>query len=327
MNQQAGAEPLHGGTPRFEVVIRGYDRTQVDDALDSLGKQIAALRADREAQSRRAEQLTEQIASMRADQGAVGAQAQAAAAASSQAMGTRISQMLQLAEEEASDIRRSALEDQDRIRADIDSANRESEAMRTEARERLEGVAAEAQANAQVVADEARDRAATLVAEAQARVDHMILQAQGTVAQLEAQSESQVAKVTEELDLFVASRRAESARIEQERDQASRQEVHARLGQAQAEAEHLVAAAQRRVSELETQRLEVSRWLDHLRQALATVPEAPHTDWTPQPRAPEVAQAVPDVVEDPEAEAARGHDTVLGREDILEYRHMRRSLR
>lgn len=382
MSPQDRADVRDGVTQLFDVVIRGYDRAQVHELLDRLSRELGVLQADRDASAGREEKLNEQLSDAKMETDALRRSASAAGESDFQSMGPRISNMLKLAEEEAADIRRVAVEEQTRSRTELESTTETCARMRTAALKEAERVARAAQDNARRVLEEAQNRGASLVADAQKRADEMTLHSQETINQAEAKSKSRMAKVAEDFDLSLQSRKAEAARIEQERDQASRHDVRTRIERAQAEAEDLIVAAEKRVADLEAQRVEVHSWLTQLRRALATVPAAdltsevssipanslsaaagrhgrsgattidapalfgsagadpdqdrrrdeepdapPNIAEPTQPRGSGPSRAIPAGHASPEPDGAKLDGTALAREDILEYRQMRRKMR
>lgn len=244
MTQQAFLEPVATGS--FDIVIRGYEQSQVHDRLDSLGRELSVLQADRDASLARAEKLARDLAAAHAETESLRASAQVAGAPSFQSMGGRISNMLRLAEDEAADIRGVAQEEQRLARTQLEAAAQECARLRTEAQD-----------EAQRVLAEAHDQARRLVEQAQ--------------------------------------------------------------GDGQRECERMIAEAQQRVAELEAQAAEAQGWLDRLRKALDPVP-------TREVRATTDLGSRGDHHAS-ESDQARHDLSVLGREDILEYRHTRRRVR
>lgn len=120
----AHGEGTHGSGPKFDVVLRGYDRRQVDDHLTSLDGRLAAtsgqcneLRLQRDAAASRVRELEQRL------NGAAGVNAvtstaaspegQAAAASEATALdgfGAKVEAILRLATEEAAAIRKAAEE-------------------------------------------------------------------------------------------------------------------------------------------------------------------------------------------------------------------------
>lgn len=365
MRQQDRADVLDDATGSFDVVIRGYERSQVHGRLDRLGHELGVLRADRDASAARAEKLAGDLAAAHAETESLRGKAPAADEPNFQSMGARISNLLKRAEEEAADIRRVVLEEQNRSRTEVESMAKECAWMRTEAQDEARRVVEDAHDEARRALAEGENSATRIVADAQNRADEMTSHAHASVEQVETQGRMRMAKVTDDFDLTMQSRRAEAARIEQ----------------AQGEAENLVAVAEQRVAELDAQRVEIYAWLTQLRQTLATVPAIDATPDTSPIRAagrppasgrhgaavastpaaqrlpagsagasttvnsgseqapyaspniartlePSGSQARPAIHDpDPDSEGARPGRTVLAREDILEYRHTRRRVR
>lgn len=272
MRQQDRADVLDDATGSFDVVIRGYERSQVHGRLDRLGHELGVLRADRDASAARAEKLAGDLAAAHAETESLRGKAPAADEPNFQSMGARISNLLKRAEEEAADIRRVVLEEQNRSRTEVESMAKECAWMRTEAQDEARRVVEDAHDEARRALAEGENSATRIVADAQNRADEMTSHAHASVEQVETQGRMRMAKLTDDFDLTMQSRRAEAARIEQERDQASRHDVKTRIEQAQGEAENLVAVAEQRVAELDAQRVEIYAWLTQLRQTLATVP-------------------------------------------------------
>lgn len=180
MSQQHFLEPVATGS--FDIVMRGYDRSQVHDRLDSLGREVSLLQADRDASLARAENLAGDLAAAHVETASLRATAQAAGEPSFQSMGSRISNMLRLAEEEAADIRSVAQEEQRLARTQLEAAAQECARLRREAQSQADEMIARAEA----CIEQAQTRSRAQMAEEAERV---IADAQHRVAGLEAQSE------------------------------------------------------------------------------------------------------------------------------------------
>jgi len=277
-----------GVSALLDVVIRGYDRLQVDRLLDRLSREMSILRAERDATSARANRATEDLAAARAEAAALRQSAQESEH-SLTSVGMRISKMLELAKQEADDIarmareeargqadiiRRLALEEQARARAEVESTTRECAAIR-----------AEAHAQARQVIEDAHE---------------------GVRRELE------------------------------KREEASRLEARNRIRQAQAQSDNMLAAAEDRVADIEAQWLEVHTWLAQFRETMSGVPAIRSTPATSlsSPITSSRRQLLPGADADAdsitfdqpsyELEDAEPDRSVLGREDILAYRHSSR---
>jgi len=165
--------PHDGAARSFDVVIRGYDRSQVHDMVDRLDGELRVALADKVASAERAAELASHLASVQAEVESLRQKAQSAAAPNFESMGARISHMLKLAEEEANDIRRIATEDRSRRQAELESSAQEASRLRAEAQDEARHVTEQAQAEATRLTEQAQDVAAKTVAEAQSQADEL----------------------------------------------------------------------------------------------------------------------------------------------------------
>ncbi|MGI8626120.1 MAG: hypothetical protein ACR2J5_06045 [Geodermatophilaceae bacterium] len=301
-----------GAAHSFDVVIRGYDRSQVHDVVDRLDAELRVALADKDASAARAAELASHLGGAQAELESLRQKAESAAAPNFESMGARISHMLKLAEEEANDIRRSALEGQTRAQAELKATTEEGERVRTEAHAQAKRMTEEAQAEARRVTVEAKDAAAKTVAEAKKQSDELNGRARAAVEQAEMASKARVAKIEEDFQLAQKARRAEAARVEQERDQSSRRDAQNRIEQAQRRSDEMVAAAKQRVTDLDAQRTELHARLNQVRELLsklpeigpATVIEANDAASKPKPPAPQARNGPPETPENAAAASA-----------------------
>ena len=124
-------EPRAGRTPaghvdQFAVVLRGYDRHQVDDYLSQLGTYVAQLREDLAQALAREEATGLELSQVRAEL--------ERGRPSFDALGERVSQLLGLAETEADQLRASARSDAEETRA---SAERDADELAESTRSEL----------------------------------------------------------------------------------------------------------------------------------------------------------------------------------------------
>ena len=262
-----------GAAHSFDVVIRGYDRSQVHDVVDRLDGELRVALADKDASAARAAELASHLSGAQAELESLRQKAQSAAAPNFESMGARISHMLKLAEEEANDIRRIALEGQSRSQAELKATTDEGERVRTEAEAQAKRMTEEAQAEARRVTEQAQDAAAKTVGEAQKQSDELNERARVSAEQAEVASKARVAKIEEDFQLAQKARRAEAARVEQERDQSSRRDAQNRIEQAQRRSDDIVTAAEQRVTDLDAQRGELHARLTQVRELLTGLPE------------------------------------------------------
>ncbi len=265
--------PNDGAAHSFDVVIRGYDRSQVHDVVDRLDGELRVALADKDASAAKASELAATLAKAQAELEALRQTAKSAAAPNFESMGARISHMLQLAEEEANDIRRIAGEEQERSQAELKATKEQGEQIRTKAQADVKRMTEEAKAEALRVTEEAQAAAAKTVADAQKQSDELGERARASAEQAELDSKAKVAKMEEDFQLAQKARRAEAARVEQERDQSSRRDAQSRIEKAQRKSDDMVAGAEKRVTDLDAQRAELHARLTQVREILGGLPE------------------------------------------------------
>ena len=206
MAHEDGSHAAHKAVPAFDVVLRGYDRRQVDEHLAALEGRLAAtagqsneLRSQRDAAARRVHELEQRL------NGAAGVNAASAPAASAQpqqppspapvsldGFGAKVEAILRLATDEAASIRRTAeesrrgqAETETRLRATFgkiaerlgplaERLDGESKAARSalpEVTSQATAMEASARQQAQVITAAAASNAARMRADAQTRTE------------------------------------------------------------------------------------------------------------------------------------------------------------
>jgi len=229
----------------FDMVLRGYDRRQVDDYCDRVDAAMHEADQRHAEDGERLQSFEQEVAQLRtrleqAEKRAAGQPEPASL------VGERLARMLALAEEEAAALRASAREDADRMHAEAREASEREHAARTaqlEQRERdIEGAAAaadqirlEAQRDAEVVRDSSRREADQLYQRARAAGEKLVEQANG---------EAEAVRASADED----SRRVHEA--------------------SQAEAAQMTSEARRQVGELSRQRDGIAQQLQSLRDAV-----------------------------------------------------------
>src|SRR6059058_4055941 len=93
----------HDG-PSFDVVRKGYDREQVHETLAGLDADLRVALADRDAAVARSADMARQLQALHGEAEQLRRRAASASAPTFENMGERISNMLQLAEDEAAEI-------------------------------------------------------------------------------------------------------------------------------------------------------------------------------------------------------------------------------
>lgn len=176
-----------GVQPGFDIVLRGYDRGQVDRQIGWLEEQLGA--TDRQMQA-----LTEAL--RQAEHDAVIARQQAAKAAAElergrptfEALGERIATILRLAEEEAAAMRQAGGAEIERYRGEwsteLTAAQRSLDEAKGTAEQQAQATMAAAQQEAQRVVTEARRSAAETTSAATRQVEAMAKQRDAIHAEL-----------------------------------------------------------------------------------------------------------------------------------------------
>jgi len=290
----------HESSPTFDVVRKGYDRDQVAETLAGLDADLRVALADRDAAVSRSADLARQLQALHGEVEALRRRAASASAPTFENMGERISNMLQLAQDEAAEIRRSAQEQAAALQAAV-AAEVDAVRERVAGEERALGErSAASQAEAERLVFEARQHAEQISAVAQARADDLVNKARERAAQLDADSQARRSKVEQDFEIAQRARRTEAARLEDEREQASIAAAQQRVADAEAHAARTVADADASAVEIRRIRDDVTRRLADVRSLLGRLP-----DLADQPQqAAEPAQVPP--AEAAPAEAAAG---------------------
>ena len=274
--------PIHEAQHSFDVVLRGYDRSQVADTIERLEADFRIAIADRDAAMARSADLAGQLSALHAEIDSLRRKAATASAPTFENISERIQHMLQLAEEEAAEIRRAAEVDAMAVR----------EQTAAEERALLERHAA-GQAEVERMLAEARQNAEQIAQKAQIRADELVAKAQERVARLDAESQARRAKVEEDFDIAQRARRAEAARAEEERERVSTQAARQRIAAAEQHAAQLVAEAEAKAEAIRDTRDELISRLTQARSVLDTLPDLGDRPQaaTAQPAAAPAAQA------------------------------------
>ncbi|MGY2065018.1 hypothetical protein [Blastococcus sp. SYSU DS0619] len=254
--------PMHEAQHSFDVVLRGYDRSQVAETIERLEEDFRIALADRDAAAARTADLAGQLSALHGEVEALRRKAATASAPTFENISERIQHMLQLAEEEAAEIRHAAENDAMAVR----------EQTAAEERALLERHAA-GQAEVERMIAEARHSAEQIAQKAQIRADELVAKAQERVARLDAESQARRAKVEEDFDIAQRARRAEAARAEEDRERVSVQAARQRISAAEQHAAQLVADAEARAEAIREVRDELTSRLVQARKLLDTLPD------------------------------------------------------
>src|ERR671920_758489 len=163
--------PIHEAQHTFDVVLRGYDRSQVADTIERLEADFRIAIADRDAAVGRSADLASQLSSMHAEIDSLRRKAATASAPTFENISERIQHMLQLAEEEAGEIRRAAELDAQAVREQTAAEERALLERHAAGQAEVERMLTEAHQQAEQIAQKAQQRADELVAKAQEASD------------------------------------------------------------------------------------------------------------------------------------------------------------
>ncbi|HEX3611865.1 MAG TPA: cellulose-binding protein [Sporichthyaceae bacterium] len=209
--------------PAFDIVLRGYERRQVDEHL-------AALVNERMSAERRVADLEQHLTRVRKEYEAGGDQSQPSYAS----LGARVQKILALAEEEARDVRSEAqaLSEQTRSQAatDVDQIRKlgEDDAQRRKAAAELSCVQ---------IMENAHNESERIRAEAESEASGKMSSAEKVIEEARAKA----AQIATEVEAKLAKRREQA-----ERDMAARQEVaDARLAETGSKADQIRTEAQK----------------------------------------------------------------------------------
>lgn len=185
----AGLVPLDEETEQrgFDVVLRGYDRTQVDRHVAWLEELLATAEQQGSAAEQAANAAREEAARARRDAGAMQAQLERGRP-TYQALGERIGHMLTLAEQEADAMRAAARTEVDGLQGKLAqqeaAAGKEREGRSRAAEQEAAALVRRAREEADRVVGEARRQAAGMTAQAQQQVDQLTGQRDAIRAEL-----------------------------------------------------------------------------------------------------------------------------------------------
>ena len=254
--------PMREAQHSFDVVLRGFDRHQVAETIERLEADIRVAMADRDAAAARSNDLVGQLSAMHAEIDQLRRKAANQGPATFENMSERISHMLRLAEEEATDIRRAAEVDAQAVREQTAAEERAMHERHAAGQAEVERMLAEARQNAEQIATKA-----------QIRADELVQKAQERVARLDAESQARRAKEEEDFEITQRARRAEAARQEEERERVSTQAARQRVAAAEQHAAQIVAEAEAKAAAIREVRDELTSRLLQTRQLLSTLPD------------------------------------------------------
>jgi chromosome segregation ATPase len=236
--------------------MRGYDRDQVNDFFRRFDAEMRVIAADRDAATANARELADNLEMARDEIEALRREVNKLSVPPTtvQGMSERVSSMLRLASDEASEIRaRSEAEAAETLsiaRQEAEQHRQDIARQTQEMRDRRDAMNAEHEATMSA----AHDEAARIVAEAKAQAE-----------ELDARSQSNRERIQEDFDLTMAARRKEALEQAQHLEATSKAEAKERLDTARAEAESTRQRAASAATERVTRAQEVTEQIRTLR--------------------------------------------------------------
>lgn len=219
--------PLGAG---FDIVKRGYSRTQVEEHLERLDSDLRLIAADRDAAMSQAADIARQMERARSEIDELKGQVNRLSLPPStlEGLSERLQRMLKLAQEEASDTKARAEADavQIRARAEIEG---------TALRNRYEKLIAEVDGRRVELETEHRE----LVEKAQAEFAAKIKQAEDDRLKADAEAEARRKQVEEDFEIAMAARRTAAMKGLAAQEATSKAEAERRVREATEEATRL----------------------------------------------------------------------------------------
>lgn len=242
----------HGGVPDFTIVLRGYERTQVDSYIERLTARLDQLIDARDRADNSSSDGRERIAELEQKLNQTQRQLEEAAKPTLSGLGTRVEQLLRLAEEQANDHRDDAKREAEKL---IAAAHLESKEVVEKARAVATAVKTAAEREAKATRDAAEREASDLRSTATREVEALRADAERDTSQLRAATDHEVAELRATADREIATLRATAEReIIEIRNEAAREAEEKRA----AASKLLTKAKEKREAELQALELELA---------------------------------------------------------------------
>lgn len=235
----------------FDVVLRGYERGQVQRYVQSVETDLRLLATDRDAAIARSEDLARELDALRAENARLRQRVDRISRApiAPDALPERLRRMAELAHEEAAEItaraQAAAEEMADRLRLRAEQLDRRAAAMDAEHRE--------------------------VMRSAQAEIDTMTERAEERRQRLDDEAAALRKQAAADAETAAAARRAETARAIAEQEEAARRRADELVRDATKEAERIVGAARRQADVLREHRDRLAAELRDVGELLADV--------------------------------------------------------
>jgi DivIVA domain-containing protein len=209
--------------PEFTVTVRGYDRVQVDEYVDTLREWLGNATLRMEAAESENVQLREQVMMLRSRLSQLDKQLGDTPPRTMQALGDRVTRILQLAEEGAvavqADAAAEAVSILGRARQEAVDLVRAAQVRQSEMEEFIAGAGDQAAAVVKQAEAEAAESASRLLADAEARAAERDAQSTERARALVADADAHRERVLGQLHQDEAAIRAELERLAAERDE------------------------------------------------------------------------------------------------------------
>jgi DivIVA domain-containing protein len=255
----------------FDVVRRGYDRSQVDEHLERVDADLRILAADRDAAVAKAAELSKQVENQRVQIHTLQVELDRSSVPPTtiEGLSERLARMLRLAQDEATDIRNRA---ETETAAAIAAAEADAGALR----ERYQRLLAELdERRVQMEAEHQK-----VMTKANTEAERLVSETTEQMRGFEEESAARRQQVEEDFDIAMAARRTEAMELLAEQEAASKLESDRRVHEATAEAQHrlqdaterahsLLTDAQRKADALHTLRARIAGQLREARSMLA----------------------------------------------------------
>src|SRR5829696_5410443 len=221
----------------FDVVRRGYDRSQVDEHLERVDADLRILAADRDAAVARASELAKQVDNQRLQIQNMQADLDKSTAPPTtiEGLSERLARMLRLAQDEAAEIRANA---ETETAAAIAKAEADAGALR----DRYQRLLTELDERRVQMESEHQN----VMAKANAEAERLVSQTTEEVRRRDEEAAARRRQIEEDFDIAMAARRTEAMQLLAEQEAASKAEAQRRVQDATAEADRRLQEATER---------------------------------------------------------------------------------
>ena len=234
----------------FDIVKRGYSRTQVEEHLERLDKELKLIALDRDAATAQAQDMYKQMGQARTEISDLRSQVNRLSAPPTtlEGLSERLQRMLRLAQDESNEIKARAESDAGQIRA-------RAEADANSLRARYENLIAEVDGRRVELENEHRE----LMEKAHADIDARNKAAEAARTKLDTESAARRQQIEEDFEIAMSSRRTESMRVLAEQEATSKAEAERRVREATDEAARIRAQVGEEAAQLRAQVAEEQR--------------------------------------------------------------------